>query len=199
MRRFIVSLALGILITLPASAEAQYMGSRISDSAARSGVWVGAGMGWGSALPSCPICARDRSGGLSGYLRTGTTVTDRVLVGVEANGWYKGTEDLRQIVGSASVITMLYPRVDSGLYFKAGLGLTRFEARPRDDDPKATANTFGVNVGVGYELRTMGSFSVVPYMNVLTGSFGTLKEDGNELTGGMNLSLVQLGVGLTLH
>lgn len=199
MRRFILPLALGILVTLPASAEAQYMGSGISESADRSGVWVGLGMGWGSALPSCPICARDRTGGLSGYLRTGTSVTDRILVGVEANGWYKGTEDLRQIVGSASVVTLMYPKADVGLYFKAGLGLTRFEARPRDGDPSATANTLGVNVGVGYELRTLNSVSLVPYMNVVTGSFGTLKEDGDAITGGMNLSVVQFGVGVTLH
>ena len=199
MRRFALPIVFSVLLALPSPTEAQYMGVGQSASTAHSGVWAGLGMGWGSALPSCPICARDRSGGMSGYLNVGTSVTERILIGVEGNGWYKGTEDLDQIVAGVSVVTLLYPNADAGLFLKAGLGLTRFEARPAGDETMATANTFGVNVGVGYELRAVGALSVVPYMNILTGSFGTLKEDGDALTGGMNLSLVQFGLGVSLH
>ena len=198
MRRLIPALAL-LLLALAPPVEAQSRSSFSSPGTDRSGVWVSTGLGWGSVMPSCPICARERSGGLSGYLRVGGSVTRNVLVGVEGNGWYKGGEDVDQLVGSASVVTLLYPRSDMGLYVKVGLGLTRYEARPTDDDPTAATNTVGVNLGVGYELRALPAVSLVPYLNVVAGSFGSLREDDDTLTGDMNVSLVQLGLGVTLH
>ncbi len=196
--------ALGIagifLLTAPTSAAAQVSDTPGAGSeTTRSGVWLGVGMGLGSAMPTCPICARNREQALSGYFRMGGTVTQRILVGLETNAWYRGGEETDQIIGSASVVSLLYPRDDSGLYVKVGLGLTRFEARPTGDDPPVTANTFGVNVGVGYELRATRALSFVPYLNVLTGSFGNLKEEDRTLTGSMNVSLVQFGIGITTH
>lgn len=166
-------------------------------AAERHGIWVGAGVGLGSAKLSCDICRLDRTGGTSGYLRAGATVSKSVLIGLEATGWYKSKSDIDQLLGSLQAVVLLYPRPASGFYLKTGVGISQFNAKDNDDEVSSQA--FSMQFGVGYEVAMGRGLSIVPYANFLGSTGGDVRF--NDTVSGLsaNTSLLQFGVGLTLH
>jgi hypothetical protein len=166
-------------------------------AAERHGVWIGAGLGRGSARLSCEICRIDRTGGTTGYLRAGATVSKAVLVGLEATAWYKSRNNIDQLLGSLQAVVLLYPRPASGFYLKTGLGISQFSAK--DDEDEVSSQALAVQIGVGYEVAMGRGLSIVPFANFLGSTAGDVRF--NDTVSGLsaNTSLLQFGVGVTLH
>jgi hypothetical protein len=186
----IAALASALLLTSTAALSAQR-------AAERHGFWVGAGVGLGSARLSCEVCRLDRTGGTAGYLRAGATISKAVLVGLEATGWYKSKNDVDQLLGSLQAVVLLYPKPTSGFYLKTGLGISQFSAK--DNTDKVSSQALSGQVGLGYEVAMGRGLSIVPYANFLGSSGGDVRF--NDTVSGLsaNTSLLQFGVGLTLH
>ena len=64
----------------------------------RKGFWIGFGFGYGSL--SCTGCSS--TGGVSGYLKMGGTVSPHLLLGGESNGWSKSEGGFTTTVGDAT-------------------------------------------------------------------------------------------------
>jgi len=180
---------------------------------ARQGMWFSAGLGAGSATIHCQICEGEQgSKGTSGYVRAGTTVNGRLLVGAELNGWLRSDETGNQRVFALTGDGYWYPNPRHGYYFKLGFGFARYKQWTHDDDNddlRTGLSTGGLTgqVGTGYEVRLNPRMSFVPYLNLVGTAQGTLateRDDGttfqrNKLPTRANVLLLQLGVGVTWH
>ena len=153
----------------------------------RAGLWGGFGMGWGSMGFGCGNCGEvDRTGSYSGYLKVGATLSPRLLLGGEFNGWRKSEDGVTVDMGNASAAVYWYPAVQSGLFVKGGAGYSRLSAH--SGGASASENGLGLLAGVGYDLRVARNTSITPVFNYFWGGF----ESGNA-------DVLQLGVGVTLH
>lgn len=184
----IAALAAGLLLVSPGRAAAQ---------AVHKGLWVGAGVGVGSARLSCQICQGQRGGGTSGYLRAGATITRQMLVGLEGTVWYKTEGEVDHLLGSLHGVFYLYPQPNSGLYIKTGLGMSQYSAKDSEDEISSQA--LSGSIGLGYEIRVARSMSIVPYANFIGSTGADVRLNDNIAGLGANSSLFQLGIGLTLH
>lgn len=182
---------------------------------ARQGTWFGAGLGAGSTSLHCQICNNDEAGGTrgtSGYVRVGTTINGRFLLGAELNGWMRSAESGRQRVVSLTGNGYWYPNPRHGYYFKGGLGVSRYKSSVTDQNNQevstgiATGGLTG-QVGAGYEVRVNPKMSFVPFLNVIGTARGTLftertddtSFERNRLPNRANVLFLQLGMGLTWH
>ena len=180
----------------------------------RQGTWFGFGLGAGSTSLHCRICADSGVGsrGTSGYVRVGTTVNGRLLVGAELNGWMRSDQDGHQRVFTLTGDGYWYPNPRHGYFFKGGLGLSRYKQWSVDKNNKERTNgisTGGLTgqVGVGYEMRVNPKMSFVPFFNLIGTARGTLSTESNDgaqfqrnrLDTKANVLFLQLGMGLTWH
>lgn len=165
---------------------------------ARQGLWIGAGLGGGSAGLDCDYCSTERVTGLSGYARLGGTLSRHILVGVETNGWLHSEGGVDASLGFASVVALWYPSKTGALYLKVGLGGMRY----REDDgvDELTATAPSASLGIGYELRVSRNVSLVPYANSLASSAVRVHLNGVALgTADISINLFQFGLGVTFH
>ena len=191
MRRISRAALVASLFVLSAS------GLQAQRAASHRGVWLGGGIGMGSARLSCTVCRSGRDGGGSGYLRIGATVTPQLLIGGEALAWYHSAGNLSFLLGSVQAVVFLYPMPTSGFYIKTGFGLAQYSAK--DPNNKISSQALAGQVGVGYELAVGRGMSIVPYANFL-GTTGADVRFNDTVSGlGAKTSLIQVGVGLTLH
>ncbi len=191
MRRFPRAALVASLLVLSSS------GLSAQRVASHAGVWFGGGVGLGSARLSCTVCRAGRDGGTSGYLRVGATVTPQILIGGEALAWYHSEGNLSFLLGSVQAVLFIYPMPKSGLYIKTGFGLAQYSAK--DPTNKISSQALAGQVGVGYELAIGRAMSIVPYANFL-GTTGADVRFNDTVSGlGAKTSLMQVGVGITLH
>lgn len=146
----------------------------------RSGFFIGVGLGYGSLDLTCDGCDFDRQSGLSGYLRLGGAITDRVLLGVESNGWYKSDDGVGVTAGTVTGTVYLYPSSEADFFVRGGAGLATLDSEDINAD-----TDFGWSVGLGYDIPIGRKTALTPYANWFTGHF-----DG----GGTNTLQVGLGV-----
>ncbi|MBM4187874.1 MAG: autotransporter outer membrane beta-barrel domain-containing protein [Gemmatimonadetes bacterium] len=181
---------------------------------ARQGTWFGVGLGAGSTSLHCQICDSEDAGtrGTSGYIRVGTTVNGRFLVGAELNGWMRSAEAGSQRVLALTGDGYWYPNPRHGYYFKGGFGYSRYKQWSTDDNNNeiktgiATGGLTG-QVGAGYEVRVNPRMSFVPFVNLIgtaRGALFTERSDDtsferNRLPNRANVLFLQLGMGLTWH
>lgn len=192
MRRVILAGLCAALLAIPVSTAHAQRGAQ------RKGLWLGAGLGLGSGKLSCSVCRTDRSSGTSGYLRGGFTLNKSVLLGIEADAWYRSQDQVDQMLTSVNAVGLLYPRPASGFYLKGGLGVSWFSAK--DDRDKVSNQALSFQVGAGWEFLVGHSFSIVPYLNVLGSTGGSVRFNNTVSTAlSANTSLLQAGIGLTLH
>jgi hypothetical protein len=168
------------------------------------GFCASVGIGGGSSLLSCPICTDERQTGIAGQVRAGTALSPFLLTGIELVGQRASLEEGTQRVASAFLIAIGYPREDSGLYVKAGVGASRFEARPHEEpgDDEAVddvADTYGLTFGVGYDYPLRSGYALSPYLNLVATSFGTLRRSNAALARDLNVSMLQFGLAATVH
>jgi hypothetical protein len=172
---------------------------------ARQGFWIGAGLGTGAGSMHCAICEHEREQGASAYLRAGTTVNRKLLLGAEASGWQRTAD-----AGKRRLLTLTggfwwYPNERHGYYLHGGAGLSRWRAS--QDNDAVTSQAMALVVGVGYEVRVNPQLSIVPYLNALGTSSGSLWLENKDavsferrkLPSGGHALLFQLGLGITRH
>jgi len=171
---------------------------RAKTGANRSGQWLGFGLGPGVSRVGCDICTSSRPGSISGYFKVGGTLSRRLLLGLETDGWIHNAGGVDEyLVGLAGQL-YYYPNPRKRLFYKAGLGVLRFQM---DDGPNRLGSTaFGANLGAGYDLPFSPSISFTPFASVFVASFGGgIKFNGDRILNGNSLMLIQMGIGVTWH
>jgi hypothetical protein len=185
-----VTLLLGFLLVASGALQAQA-------PARPHGAWLGAGIGVGSGRLSCKICVGDRESGTAGYLRAGVAVTRRFLLGAETLVWYSsGSVD--QLIYAFQAIAFVYPSRRSGFYLKAGLGWARYAADD-DDGGEVATRALAAQAGIGLEVPVARGVSLVPFANLMGTTGADLEVNDTVSDQSANTSLIQVGLGLTLH
>lgn len=157
----------------------------------RKGFWFGFGLGYGSV--GCDDCD-GREGSGTGYLRLGGTVSRKVLIGFEANGWAKSENDVTVSIGNGSAVIYFYPSAQGGFHLKGGLGLATVEFALDLGGGTFSVDDTGVGglLGLGYDVRIGRNISLVPFANFLGATFS----NNGEKT---SFNYFQLGLGLSVH
>ncbi|NOT07713.1 MAG: hypothetical protein HOP28_05825 [Gemmatimonadales bacterium] len=172
----------------------------------RRGFWLGAGIGPGNGSLHCGICNDERDRGTAGYIRLGTTLNRKLLVGVEGGAWQREGEEGKRRLLSLTAGGWWYPNERHGYFVRFGAGLTRWRAWDGGEDA-VTSAAIGLIAGVGYEVRLNPALSIVPYVNALGTSSGALWLESRDdvsferrrLPAGGHALLIQIGVGITRH
>jgi len=177
-------------------------------SQSRQGFWMGAGLGQGYTDLACGICGGEReTGGLSGYLRAGGTVSEKLLIGGEFTAWRRSQEDLGELLGTLSASAWWYPKPQHGWYLKLGAGLARFRASENEDEEHLVSQNFALLVGSGYEMRVNPVLSIVPFVNLAATPSGNLNREitrdggysASRVASDAKLLVIQVGIGVTRH
>lgn len=180
MKRSLLGVALRLLaltLTLASVANAQ-------NKQTRKGFWFNVGLGYGSL--GCDGCS-ERTGGLSGQIGVGGTLSQNVLLGVVSNGWTKSEGGVTLTTGALTAAVRLYPSKTGGFFILAGFGLGTTSASVAGYGSGSQTGT-GAVVGLGVDLRVGKNVSVTPYWN----GFATRYDGGDTNVG-------QIGIGLTVH
>jgi hypothetical protein len=191
MRRILpAGLLLGLMVSIVS------VHSAAAQNSYRHGFWIGAGIGNARADLACRVCVDDTKGELSGYLRAGFTLKPSLLLGLEATRTQNSEDGVDEHYNGISAVVLFYPG-RSGLYFKGGMGILDYKASDTSDE--FTARTLAVSFGLGYEVRVARQFSVVPFVNLTGTTSGDLSFNGQRVTTDANFSLLQAGIGVTMH
>lgn len=170
---------LATIVAIPSAAEAQ------GRPQTRDGFYIGFGLGGGTL--GCSDCLGERETGLSGYFKLGGTVSDKLLLGFETNGWWKEEDGVTLSQGNASAAAYLYPSPLSGFFLKGGVGLSTLDLSIQGLGSDSETG-LGLVLGLGYDARVGTNFSLTPYLNFVYGGF-----DGG------STNVWQAGLGLTWH
>jgi len=183
-----ISTAVALLALLGAAA------ARAQHPQTRKGFWIGFGFGYGSLGLSCDGCSSiDRESGVSGFLKMGGTVSDKLLLGGESNGWTKKMAGRNTTAGNVSFTAYYYPTPASGLFLRGGLGFADYQVEGEDGSVG-----FGFTLGVGYDIRVGTNFSLTPAANFNWGSVGDVQTVGGTVLG-VKENIFQVGLGFTWH
>ncbi len=151
----------------------------------RQGFWIGFGLGWGSLGFSCDGCTGiGRESAVSGYLKMGGTLSPKLLLGGETNGWTKSVAGSTVTAGNASFAAYFYPMPAGGFFLRGGLGLSTYQETGFD-----AQTGFGGTLGTGYDVRVSRNFSITPVLNLNWG----------KPVSGLSQNFVQLAIGATFH
>jgi hypothetical protein len=172
---------------------------------ARKGLWLGAGLGTGAGSLHCSICNHESEQGTSGYLRAGTTINRKMLLGVEGGAWQRSGDEGKRRLLTLTGGAWWYPTERHGYFLRFGAGVSRWRAWK--DGDAVTSQAVALVVGTGYEVRVNPGLSVVPYLNALGTSSGALWLESKDavsferrkLPAGGHALLFQLGLGITRH
>jgi hypothetical protein len=153
-------------------------------SQTRDGFWFNAGMGIGFA--GCEGCI-GRDPGASGGLSLGTTLNDKVLLGVGTSGWYRSYANGVMLGGGTIDLRVrFYPSLRSGLFLTGGLGL----GTVRVGLGSVSETDYGVGsvFGAGWDIRLRPNVSLTPFYNGF--AVQTSYDQGY---------VDQFGIGITVH
>jgi hypothetical protein len=163
----------------------------------REGFWISLGFAWGarSTAACCPKCCEGGDAtGPSGSLRMGGTLSRRLLVGGEADGYWKRSP-ITERVAFYSAVLYWYPNPGGTFFVKGGVGLYQYDLtdlnRPVSDWRLVSAMGLAAGFGVGFDVYYGRAFSVTPFLNVATGL--TSRATGARPT------LLQAGVSAVWH
>lgn len=168
----------------------------------RRGLWVGLGLGMGSARADCSICT-GRATGPAAHAGAGGTISQRILVGVRGTGWFEnGAENDRSLVMLAALGT-LYPWPDRGFHLEAGIG--GYWYVEEDSANELSTQGLALQVGAGFDLPITRGVSLSPFATLIASGFGNPtrldKSTGARLPllSDMTLQSFQVGIAATLH
>ena len=150
----------------------------------RDGFWIGFGFGYGSLGFSCNGCSTSREGAFSGYLKMGGTLSPKLLLGGETNGWTKDDQGTKVTAANASVVLYFYPSPTGGFFLRGGLGWATLDIQNVGSETGP-----GAVFGLGYDLRVGTNMSIVPVVNW---NYGALANDFKQ-------NVLQVAVGVTWH
>lgn len=161
MRFTALALALAAMIAIPADAQ--------GNPQTREGFFISFGFGAGSL--GCDDCddEDERLTGINVYLRLGGTLSQRLLIGGEVNGWSKTENDVTLTVSNIGPVLQFYPSAGGGFYLKGGLGLA--SASLDVGAVEFEDSGIGVTLGLGWDARVGRNFALTPYLDILTSSF----------------------------
>jgi len=183
-----ISAAFALLALLGAAA------ARAQHPQTRKGFWIGFGFGYGSLGLSCTGCSNiSREGGISGFLKMGGTVSDKLLLGGESNGWTKDVGGTTITAGNVSFTAYYYPAPANGFFLRGGLGFADYK-----EEGSSGSTGFGFTLGLGYDIRVGTNFSLTPVANFSWGSVGDVQSGGFTIPGTKE-NVFQLGLGFTWH
>ena len=179
-----------VVLALSSPAEAQVQ---------REGQWLAVGLGPGLDQVSCSICRGTPKPGIAGFVRFGGTISDRLLLGAEFNGWTRsdGEDPIRQYMGALSAVAIAYAGPEARLNLKAGVGAVGFRAS--EDGDELTALTIGLTGGIGYDFPIRENLSLSPFASLTLAPFASLKFNGELAEDGVTLGLLTGGLSLTWH
>jgi len=149
----------------------------------RKGFWIGFGFGYGSY--TCTGCGS--TGGVSGYLKMGGTVSPHLLLGGETNGWSKSQNGATLTTGNASFAAYYYPQPAGGFFLRGGVGFSTISGSSGGSSASQTG--LGATAGLGYDARVGVKTSITPVFNYVWGHPDT----------GFNHSIIQFALGVTFH
>jgi hypothetical protein len=179
MRPSALALALLTSISLPVAAQ--------GNPQTRQGFFISFGFGAGSL--GCDECQDadgddERVNGVNFQLRAGGTLSQRLLIGGEVNGFTKSENDATLTVTNIGPILQFYPSAQGGFFLKGGLGLAtaEFEFAGLSVEDEG----FGITLGLGFDARVGRNFALTPYFDILSSSFD-----------GVNFNQVAIGLGFT--
>lgn len=196
MRRLMLGcLAGGLLLLSPSSAVAGH-------PQVREGFWIGFGGGWGWADLGCDECeGEDREDSFTGFIKLGGTLNDRVLLGLESNGWVKDEDGGRLTLGTLTGTVTFYPQASGGFFLKGGAGLS-YVSLDIDDfffEASASKTGWGVLAGAGYDIRVGRNVSITPSFNFYYGKPGDIDFGGGDILQGFSQNVIAIEVGITFH
>lgn len=168
----------------------------------RQGFWIGLGGGYGSAGVGCDGCdGGDREGAFAGSLKLGGTLNERVLLGVESNGWIKEQDGITLTLGSVTGTVTFYPQASSGFFLKGGVGASYISTDFSEGSLSVSASKtgWGLLAGLGYDLRVGRNISITPAVNYYYGQPGDIEFDGETAFGGWSQDVVTFEIGITFH
>jgi len=174
-RCFAIAAALAL-----ASGPAWAQGQAATNRHERSGFFIGFGFGYGALSIEG---ADGTEGGVSGMLRIGSALSQKLLIGVESNGWYKSVDETTITFGTLTGAVHFYPSATNGFFLTGGVGLGTFSVEGFDSE-----YGLGVVIGVGYDARVGRNISITPFLN---GFASSIEE--------VNVGVGQIGVGITFH
>ena len=150
----------------------------------RDGFWFSGGLGYGSL--GCDNCAGSRTGGLSGGLSLGGTISPRFLLGVGSEAWSKSEQGATLTVGTLDARVRFYPSATGGFFLTGGLGVGSITGAA--SGYTATETGVGMVFGLGYDVRITRNSSLTPYWS------GFAMKSSNA-----DANVGQVGLAITLH
>jgi len=150
----------------------------------RQGFWFNGGLGYGSL--GCEDCS-GRTGGLSGGLSLGGTISPKFLLGVGTTGWYKSEDGVTLTVGTLDARMRFYPSTKGGFFLTGGLGIGSISADVAGFGSGSETGV-GLVLGLGFDIRVGTNVSLTPFWN----GYAVRSSDTNANVG-------QLGLGITVH
>jgi hypothetical protein len=175
--RLTVPLLLGGAIAIGAPpAYAQYPQTR-------SGFWISVGLGYGSL--GCDNCS-GRTGGFSGNISLGGTLSQKLLLGVASTGWTRSENGATLTVGTLDAAIRFYPSATGGFFLTGGIGVGSISAAVGGLGGSETGG--GAVLGLGYDFRVGKNVSLTPYFN----AFGVRTSNSDANVG-------QIGLSVTVH
>jgi hypothetical protein len=166
----------------------------VAPPADAQGFWAGVGVGTGRQRVTCDICRGDGNGGWAVHAAAGGRLNDRLRLGGELAGWTDNTDDVRFTFFTITPTLYWFPSARVPYFFTAGVGYTGYRATAGDETIAASA--LGLAFGTGFELPLAGRYAVTPFARY-TATFLANLTSGNDIITDAQLSLFQVGVGLT--
>ena len=162
----------------------------------RRGFHFAAGGGGGSFDRQCRGCAIDGKTGLSGYLALGGLIDRKTVLGLEGTGWTQEESDFRTEAYGLMVSVTRYASSTSGLFLRAGAGLVGYR-----NDGDLSAKGAGFSGRLGYDVGLGDSrVHLTPYLGYVRSFDGVdLERDGEEVGFNFVISLLQLGLGVSVY
>jgi hypothetical protein len=167
----------------------------------RKGFWIGFGLGYGSGRTSSTVIAgSEGTGGGTGFLKMGGTLSQKVLLGGESNVLVRpnvvGT-DRAVLQGNTSLAVYFYPAATAGFFMKGGVGFSNY--LQSNLDVFLEGSGWGLLAGVGYDIRVGRNVSLTPVVNYYYGQLGDMTMDGSVIDTGVSQSVIDIGLGITFH
>ena len=159
MRYSALTLLLAAIVAVPGEAQ--------QNPQTREGFWISFGVGYGSL--GCDDCNDERRSGANAYLRMGGTLSQRLLIGGELNGWSKSEGNATLTISNFGPVLLFYPNANGGFFLKGGIGIASTSLDLGTIEIEETGA--GLTLGLGYDARVGRKFALTPYFDILTSSY----------------------------
>lgn len=167
MKLFLVGFFMAMICMLPETISAQ-------DNVDRNGFVLGGWAGYGRMHVNTENASGSSYGTFALGFRGGHTITSRVVMGMELNGWTLKAFDTRdpsrgESVSNISIFANYFPVAGLPLFLEGGGGRLSYT----NNSPNVSGRDKGSSwfVGSGYEIPTSQKLIIVPQVRYSQGNF----------------------------